>query len=39
MHRLTDWDEAVTEEGGGVAVSPEGEVGTRGGGEKWGHTC
>ncbi len=34
MQRLTDWDEAVTNKGGGVAVPPEGEVGTRGGGEK-----
>ncbi len=40
MHRLIDWDVAVTDEGrgGGVAIPPEGEVGTRGGGGKWGHT-
>ncbi len=38
MHRLTDLDESMTDEGGGVAVPPEGEVGTRGGGEMWGHT-
>ncbi len=38
MHRLADWDEAMTDEGGVVAVPPEGEVGTRGRGEKWGHT-
>jgi hypothetical protein len=38
VHRLTDWDEAVTVKGGGVSVPPEGEVGARGGGEKWGHT-
>ena len=38
VHKLTDLNEAVTDEGGGVAVPPEGEVGTRGGGEKWGHT-
>ncbi len=36
MHRLTDWDEAVTDEGGGVGIPPEGEVGTRGGGESGG---
>ena len=38
MHRPTDWDEAVTDKGGEVAIPPEEEVGLRGGGETWGHT-
>ena len=38
VHRLTDLDKAMTDEGEGVAVPHEGEVGARGGGEKRGHT-